>query len=128
MMEILSAKKYGIKLKATIQATGKLGFPKSTSETLNFAERKYVKFGRNEEGLFMSILADDDDDAFKTNVSSGYYSLNTKGLFDALGLDYKRQTVIFDLIRTPSFDEELNGEAYKMILRIRDKKDKEMES
>lgn len=127
-MEILSAKKYGVKLKATIQATGKLGFPKSTSETLNFAERKYVRFGRNEDGLFLSVSAEGDDDAFKTNVSSGYYSLNTKGLFDALGLDYKSQTVIFDLLRTPSFDEELNGESYKMVLRIRNKKDNDMDS
>ena len=127
-MEILSAKKYGIKLKATIQATGKLGFPKVVSESLNFAERKFVKFGRNENELFLSVMSDADEDAFKVNVSSGYYSLNTKGLFDALGIDYSSQTVIFDLHRFASMDDELGGESYKMVPRYKNKNEKEMKS
>ena len=43
-MRLLSVKRYGVKLKATIQATGKLGFPKSTSDILRFEERQYVQF------------------------------------------------------------------------------------
>lgn len=127
-MEILSAKKYCIKLKATIQATGKLGFPKAVSDSLNFAEHKYVKFGRDDNDLYLSILADADEDAFKVNVSSGYYSLNTKGLFDALGFDYKSLTVIFELHRDTSMDEVLGGESYKMVPRFKIKTDKEMDS
>ncbi len=128
-MKILSAKKYGVKLKATIQATGKLGFTKATSDALLFAERKYIKFSQSEDesNLFLSVSSEPDEDAFKLSISSGYYSLNTKALFDALSFNYEDSTVIFDLHRAASFDEELQGEAYKMVPRIT-KKEKNMDS
>lgn len=117
-MKILSAKTYGVNLKATIQATGKLGFPKTTSDILGFATKKYIKFAQSEEKELYIVVSDsEDEDAFKLTISSGYYSLNTKGLFDALNFDYKSKTIIFDLQRIASFDKELGGEVYKMNYR-----------
>ncbi len=119
-MRLLSAKRYGIKLKATIQASGKLGFPKATSDILRFNERQYVYFllDENEDDLYMVILNEGNDDAFKVITSSGYYSLNTTSIFNELQYDYKNQTIIFDLVRAASLDEQYGGEAYKMVKRV----------
>lgn len=120
-MRLLSVKRYGVKLKATIQATGKLGFPKTTSDILRFDERQYVKFflGDNEKDLYMVVLEEFNEDAFKLAVSSGYYSINTAALFNELNYDYKSKNnlFIFDLIRNFQLDSELGGEVYKMSLR-----------
>lgn len=130
-MKILSAKTYGVKLKATIQATGKLGFPKATSDTLGFETRKYIKFAQSDDDvkeLYLIVSNYENEDAFKLSISSGYYSLNTKGLFDALGLDYKNKTIIFDLQRVVSLDNELDGDVYRMVYREIPKTEKNMES
>ena len=108
-----------LKLKATIQASGKLGFPKATSDILRFSERPYVYFllDDNEEDLYMVLLAEGNEDAFKVITSSGYYSLNTTSIFNELQYDYKNKTIIFDLVRVASLDESCGGETYKMVKR-----------
>ena len=120
-MRLLSAKRYGVKLKATIQATGKLGFPKSTSDILRFEERQYVQFFLDENGidLYLVVLEQFNEDAFKVTSSSGYYSINTAAIFNELNFDYKdkKKTFIFDLIRKANLDSECSGEVYKMSLR-----------
>lgn len=129
-MRVLSSKKYGIKLKATIQATGKLGFPKQTSEALGFRAKQFVKFAQSEDGkddLFLCVMALPDEDVFKVNCSSGYYNVGTKVLFDILGYDYTNFTIIFDLNRAAHLDEELQGEVYKMCMRKRSKNDKNID-
>lgn len=120
-MKLLSIKKYGVKLKATIQATGKLGFPKATSEILRFKDRQYVQFFLDDDGkdLYMTILEGFSEDAFKVAISSGYYSINTAAIFNELQYDYKnkKKTFIFDLVRNSQLDAECGGEVYKMNLR-----------
>ena len=126
-MKILSAKEFGIKLKATIQATGRLGFPKLTSDALKFNARQYVKFAQSEDNnndLFMCVLSEPNEDAFKVICSGGYYSLGTKVLFDIVGYDYLNYTIIFDLNRASHLDEELQGEVYKMCERKLSKNNK----
>lgn len=129
-MKVLSSKKYGVKLKATIQATGKLGFPKQTSDVLGFKTKQFVKFAQSEDGkddLFLCVMDAPDEDVFKVNCSSGYYNVGTKVLFDILGYDYTNCTIIFDLNRAAQFDEELHGEVYKMCMRKLSKNDKNIE-
>ena len=125
-MRLLSVKRYGVKLKATIQATGKLGFPRATSEILHFGEREYVQFflDYHEKALFMVVLDGANEDAFKVSSSSGYYSINTAAIFNELGYDYKdkSKTFAFDLIRCSQLDTECGGEVYKMILREENEK------
>ena len=120
-MRLLSVKKYGVKLKATIQATGKLGFPKTTSDILRFNERQYVQFflDETENELYMVVFEEYNEDAFKVASSSGYYSINTAAIFNELNFDYKnkKNTFIFDLIRNAHLDAECGGEVYKMSLR-----------
>ena len=112
---------------ATIQATGRLGFPKLTSDALKFNARQYVKFAQSEDNnndLFMCVLSEPNEDAFKVICSGGYYSLGTKVLFDILGYDYLNYTIIFDLNRASHLDEELQGEVYKMCERKLSKNNK----
>lgn len=120
-MRLLSVKRYGVKLKATIQATGKLGFPKATSDILRFEERQYVQFflGENDKDLYLVVFEEYNEDAFKVASSSGYYSINTAAIFNELNFDYKdkKNTFIFDLVRNANLDSECGGEVYKMCLR-----------
>ncbi len=130
-IKILSVKEYGVSLKATIQSTGKLGFTKNTSDALGLTLDKSVKFAQDEEDndtLFISIVDKEDEDAFGMLCASGYYSVNAKTLFDALNIEYQKQTVIFDLSRYAALDGEMNGEVYKMKKRILHKTDKPMTS
>ena len=113
-LEILSAKEYNIKLKATIQASGKLGFTAPTAKFMNFTPQGGIKFGRDSRGqLYLIYCSSCDEDTFKFYVSNGYYSVNTKVLFDNLGYDYANQSIAFDLIRVPDEKQEI----YKMMQR-----------
>ena len=64
------------------------------------------------------------EDAFQIRLSSGYYYVPTKMMFDMLGFDYEHNTIMFDLIRQPSLDADLMGQAYLMKQRINKRKDK----
>ena len=82
---ILSAKEYGKKLKATIQASGKLGFTEQTAEELRLGEDNVgIKFGKDGEKLYLIRVGSCDEDAFKVKKSGMYVYVSTKELFDRL--------------------------------------------
>lgn len=114
--KILSAKTYDPTLKATVQKTGKLGFGDGTRAAFNLNEETFVKILIDEESntLYMCVLRAQNSDAFQVRKSGNYYYLSTSRLFDGLGIDYKTQTVMYDFVRCPQFDEELGGEVYRM--------------
>ena len=58
-----------------------------------------------------------DEDSFKANKSGEYYSLSTSILFEKLGFDFKKQSVICDLKREEEADEFVGGEAYRLVSR-----------
>lgn len=128
-LSILSASDYGIRLKATIQATGRLGFTDSTASNLNLSKKKWAKFAKDSEteSLFIGFSEEGNDDAFEIKMTSGYYYIPAKALFDALGYDYARHNIMFDLVRYSENDAALAGEAYKMCPRITKRKEKDME-
>ena len=117
--KILSAKEYSVKLKATIQATGKLGFTEATAKALSLTKDSGVKFAINDAGeLFLINCKQCDEDAFKVLKGGEYFSANTKGLFDNLGFDYKSNSIIFDMIK-----EDNEGiEVYKLLKREKPRK------
>lgn len=128
-LTVYSAKNYNKKLKVTIQKTGKLGFTADTAASLFLNENTYIKIARDEEqpdDLYMIVCDNPDEDGFKVNLNSEYYSLPTTMLFKELGLDYTHYTIIFDLSRASSLDEEACGKVYKMCKRINSKKKKEV--
>lgn len=74
----------------------------------------------------MIVCKEPDEDGFKVSLNSGYYSLPTTMLLKELGLDYNHYTIIFDLSRESSLDEEAGGIVYKMSKRVNSKKKKEV--
>lgn len=128
-LSIYSAKNYSTKLKVTVQKTGKLGFTADTAISLHLTPDTCIKIARDEEqtdNLYMIVCDEPDEDGFKVSLNSGYYSLPTTMLIKELGLDYNHYTVIFDLSRESSFDEEAGGKVYKMAKRQNPKKKKEV--
>lgn len=127
-LKIYSAKDYSTKLKCTIQQTGKLGFTAGTAKMLHLSPESFIKIASDEEqeeSMYLVVCNGMDDDGFKVDLISGYYSLPTTVLFNELGIDYKHYTVMYDLTREAAFDNEAGGTVYKMSKRINAKKKKE---
>lgn len=127
-ISIYSAKQYSAKLKATIQATGKLGFTTETASALGLSNDTYIKIASDDEladTFYMIVCEGKDEDGFKVHSASGYFYLPTTRLFNDINIDYKNYTVIFDLSREPKLDNEAGGKVYKMNKRQNAKKKKE---
>lgn len=124
-LEVLSAKVFARKLKATIQASGRLGFAGATSRFLGLNEKRSIKFAIDEVGkLYLAVCEEKAQDCFPIKISSGYYYVSTEKFFDFLHIDYRSYVVIFDLIRFDKCDNFFGGEAYKMNQRIINKRGK----
>lgn len=115
-INIIDTTQFSVKLKATIQATGKLGFTNETANSLNLQIGQAVNFAKDDETeeLYLIIAKDSAINTLKVCKSGMYYYIQTKLMFDALGYDYKKKTIIFDLTRKKDLDESLNGRVYKM--------------
>ena len=115
-LKILSAKQFTTKLKATIQASGRLGFTAETATTLDLKSGKFAKFAQDDENnsLYLIIINEGSEDAFTIRESSGYFYVPTKVMFDTLGFNYENGNIMFDLVRQPSLDDDLQGQVYFM--------------
>lgn len=121
MFKAIDIRKFNVKLKATIQSSGKLNFTEDTARALGLTDETYMRFGMDDEDdsvYYIAILPEGDDNAFKINKSGIYYYLPGKLLFDSLGLDYKIKPIMFDLIRMSEMDEIAGGEVYKLSKKI----------
>jgi len=129
-VKVLSAKKYCRKLKVTIQSSGKLGFTEETANAFKlYDDTSYIKFVADEDNpgdLYLSLSKIYDEDAFKVCKAGKYYYLQTTLLFNEMGLNYKDNTIIFDLSRESNYDLELGGEVYRMYKRMLTKKEVSM--
>lgn len=125
-IRIINAKQFSTKLKATIQFSGRLGFTEETAKALDLSAGKFARFAQDDEKntLYLIIIDEASEDAFQIKLSSTYYYVPTKMMFDMLGFDYEHNTIMFDLIRQPSLDTDLMGQVYLMKQRINKRKDK----
>lgn len=125
-IQIISAKRFATKLKATIQRSGRLGFTEETAKYMNLADGKFAKFAQDDESgiLYLIITNKRNEDSFDIRSSSGYYFVPAKMMFDSLGVDYEKNVVMFDLVRKPSLDETLEGQVFLMKSRTSKRKDK----
>lgn len=108
------------KLKATIQKTGKLGFTADTIEELKLKSRSGVRIANDDENpniLYLAVLDTIDETAFLVMKSGAYCYLNTKPLFDSLGMKYDKENIMFDLVRYREGDNIMGGDCYKMSKR-----------
>jgi hypothetical protein len=104
-IKFLDAKEFEANLKCTVQSNGKLNFSAAAIKILQLNNQKSVKFAVNEdakglEELYIILQDHITDDAFKVNKAGNYYYLNAKALFDSLGIDYRVNSVIFDITKT----------------------------
>ena len=115
-IKILSAKRFAIKLKATIQASGRLGFTAETATVLDLKSGKFAKFAQDDENksLYLIIVDKGSEDAFPVRETSGYFYVPTKVMFDTLGYKYENGNIMFDLVRQTSLDNDLQGQVYYM--------------
>ena len=122
-IRILSAKLFATKLKATIRSSGKLGFSEATAKILDLESGKFAKFAEDTDNgtLYLIIIDKGSKDAFPIRKSSGYFYAPTTAMFDALGYNYSKGLIIFDLVRLCSLDKELKGKVLFMKQRKHEK-------
>lgn len=125
MIEIIQTDNYKLKLRASIQSTGRLGFTEETIKSLELCEGKYVRFGKEGNMFYMSIHNSEVENSFPVIKYGKYFYISTKLMFDDQKIDYKSKTILFDLARYTDGDTVMGGATYRMEMRILDKKRKE---
>lgn len=101
-IKFFSAKEFESNLKCSIHKTGRLGFSGNAVERLKLEQNRFIRIGSDENEitrvLYMKIHNEDDGESFRANKAGDYFYVNTKPLFDKLGIDYVNNVVIFDIV------------------------------
>jgi hypothetical protein len=89
--------------KSSIHKSGKLGFSGTATRKLRLENGVNLVVSINEddamdENLYVAVLKEDAEGAFKVVKAGDYYYCNTKALFDQLGVDYRSKTIIYDIV------------------------------
>lgn len=125
-----NAKEFTVRLKATIQGTGKLGFTADTIEMLRLTPECSVFLAPDDENrkvMYMGVLRERVEEAFPVLSSGKYFYLNTTNLFKSLKLDYEHKVYMFDLSRFEEGDGAMEAECYKMDMRWKERTNDEKE-
>ena len=96
-----SSSKYGV-IKATVHKTGKLGFSSGASKMMNLEEVKFFNIGLNraveeDKSLYIVPIEKENDKAFKLVKAGEYYYIFIKNILRELKIDYKSESVIYDI-------------------------------
>ena len=101
-IKFFSAKELNIdKMKCTVHKSGRLGFNDEARKGLDLNENTFIMIGRNEDpndkNLYMKVLREQNDAAFKVNKNGDYYNINIKALFELEHIDYTNteKTIMF---------------------------------
>jgi hypothetical protein len=97
-------------LKATAHKSGKLGFTVDAARRLKLETNKSAAIGTNEDdpsddSLYIIIYNEVRSGAFRIAKAGQYYYINLKALFDALKINYKQESVVYDISEEPFGDE-----------------------
>ncbi|MFT3903917.1 MAG: hypothetical protein QM727_12140 [Niabella sp.] len=112
-------------LKATIHKSGKLGFTVDAANKMELKSSISASVGMNEDdekdkSLYIMLHDEIIDDTFRVAKAGDYYYLNLKSLFDTLRVNYKEQSIIYDIT-----EEVIDGKKlYKLTQRENGKKNK----
>lgn len=101
-ISIIKMAEYEGGAKATIHATGKLGFNDKAIRKLGIEKGRFVIFGQNDadendKSFYLKITDSEIEHALPIIKAGRYYYLSTKPFFDAIGFDYKKKRIIFDI-------------------------------
>lgn len=110
-------------LKATIHASGKLGFSIGAIKVMNINSSSFIQIAVNTEdetdrNLYVFITTEADENTLKINKAGEYYYVSTKALFDKLEIDYRKKKIMFDIVET----EYEGAKIFKLIRREKDRK------
>jgi len=99
-----------IKPKATVHASGRLGFNSEAIDFMGLTNKRYFRVAvTNEDGKPLKnvylIEQEEAANAAKVAKSGEYYYLNVGNLFEQLDVDYKEYTIIYD-IRKMMYDDK----------------------
>lgn len=88
--------------KATVHKTGKLGFTSDAARKLDLDTNTSMQFAVNKEdasdsNFYVIIHKNVQKGALKVNKAGQYFYLNAKNLFDTYKIDYKKESVVFDI-------------------------------
>lgn len=105
-------------VKCAVHKSGKLGFSSSAIEKLKLTTEKTLSIAVNEddkedENLYVVINENGNEDGFKVSKAGDYFYVNTKALFDTIGIDYRNKKIIYDIL---DFDYE-GQKMYKLLKR-----------
>jgi len=105
-------------LKATAHKSGKLGFTMEAANKLNLEYQDCAKIAINEgdstdKSLYVVFSPSEVEGAFKVSKAGEYYYLNTKHLFDSLGIDYKAESVVYDIVKYDGEDRAVELYTFK---------------
>ena len=112
-------------VKCAIHKTGKLGFSSNAIDKLSLSTDKTISIAINEEdkedeNFYMVVNESQQESSFKLSKAGNYFYVNTKALFDSLGIDYRNEKIIYDIV-----DFEYEGtNMYKLIKRVIKKKER----
>jgi len=124
-LNFIKTTELNVRLKCSIQSTGRLGFTDATATALRLGKQeRFVRFAQDSDDnnqLYMVFVPTGDEGAFKVKRSGSYYYLPTQALFESLGYNFREINYIFDLIRMPSIDVTAQGEVYKMRQREKER-------
>jgi hypothetical protein len=92
-------------IKATVHKTGKLGFNSAAIQKLNLENNRKVRIATGDDyekdkSLYIIPHNDEDKESFNISKAGEYYYINTKPLFDLLGIEYENIKIAYDIIET----------------------------
>jgi len=116
------------KLKCTVHKSGKLGFSDGATKRMDIGDNTRIKIGYDEaegengEILYMQVDNTGSPEGFKVNKAGAYYYLNTKALFDSMGVNYSDDglTIIYDMTEI-THDQEVVFKLTKREVRRRNR-------
>lgn len=126
-LKFIKAQEIDKTIKATIQATGKLGLSSQGAVKMDLEKFKTAMIAINEEdandgNLYVKLETESNDNGFKIVKAGDYFSINTtKAFFDDIHINYTDKRIIFDIM-----EFEYEGEKmYKFLKREKEKKKKD---
>lgn len=114
-----SSSKYGV-IKATVHKTGKLGFSSGASKFMDLPHMKFANIGLNkadeeDKCLYLVKTSQETDKTFKIVKAGDYYYVFIKNILRELAIDYKNESVIYDIEEVKYGNEKV----YKLCRRER---------
>ena len=111
--EIINAERLETKVKATMHANGQLSFTLAATRVMQLERgRRIIFFPNGEKDLVAVVMKDNDDKrGFTVRTAGPYHYLNFRTFMEECGVEYKKNTVIYDI--TPMSEKFEGCPAYR---------------